>query len=183
MPRKSTTSRGGTGARRGSRQRDEEGRFQSAGRESGSRGLSGYEDEDEGYSSRFSRGRMDEDEESGRTGRSGMRGRYDEDYGRSASSGRGREWQEDLDDRSDMSRRGTQQRSSGRDLFNDEDEDYGSSRRSSRGRFEDEEESGGRSMSGRSGRSSGRSGGGQGRGWFGNPEGHAEAGRHSHDYD
>jgi hypothetical protein len=152
-----------------SRPRDEEGRFMSDEERYGSRrGMSRRdwdEDSDRYYSSRGSRGqgqyrRRDEegrfmgDEDDYRSSRRG--------YSSRSSSGQGRGWYGDPEGHA---RAGRMSHQNDYESESDED-DYDQDMRSNR--------------SSRGGR---RMASGGGRGWFGDPQGHARAGRHSHDND
>ncbi|MCE7887913.1 MAG: DUF892 family protein [Alphaproteobacteria bacterium PRO2] len=145
------------------RERDEDGRFMSDDRNGGSRSRYDREYDDNRSYSRSSR-----DDE-------------DDRYSSNSNSGRGRNMPErDEDGRfmSDDDRGGRQggrssYSSSRRDSYYS-DRDYNDNRYSqaSNDRDYDDNRSSRRRMSG-----------GQGRGWFGDSEGHARAGRHSHDND
>jgi ferritin-like metal-binding protein YciE len=163
------------GGRQGrSPERDEEGRFMSdddrgygRGRDySDNRSSSRYGQDDD---HRYSRSNRDDDRYSSRS-----RDDYDDDRSYSSSS-RGRNMpQRDDEGRfmSDDDRGGYRQSRSRNDRY-DSDEDYNGGRHSRASNDDDYDDN-------RSSRRS-ASGGGQGRGWFGDPEGHARAGRHSHD--
>jgi hemerythrin superfamily protein len=148
------------------RERDEYGRFMSDDdddRRGGRRGGSSYRERDE-------QGRFMSDDDDYRGSRSsrGRNGDYDDDRQSSRGSRGQGGWFGDPEGHSEAARRGR----SGGSRYEDDD-DYRGSRYSSRGmqsgrsssRYEDEDE-----------RRSSRGGRGQG-GWFGDPEGHAEASR------
>ncbi|HEX4199206.1 MAG TPA: hemerythrin domain-containing protein [Caulobacteraceae bacterium] len=147
------------------RERDDEGRFTSRGRD----------DDDRDYRGRGSNARDDE-------GRFTSRGRDDDDdRGRSGGRERGG-WFGDPEGHSEASRRGWDERegaSRSRSRYADDDDDRGGRGRggggrddegrfTSRGRDDDDD---------RGGRSGGRGRGG----WFGDPEGHSEASRRGWD--
>lgn len=166
----SDDDRNGGGRSRG---RDEEGRFMSDDDRNGgshSRGRSDY-DSDRSYA------RSNRDYEDDRS-----YSRSSRDYDDDRSSGRGRMMERDDegrfmsdDDRDDRQGRGGYN-SSRRDRYYS-DNDYNDSRYSRASNDSDYEDD-------RSRRSaSGSQSGSQGRGWFGDPQGHARAGRHSHDSD
>jgi hypothetical protein len=152
---RSYSSRGGNGGQ----ERDERGRFtddsNGGGRSFGARGGAGDQDRDQ-------RGRFtgDDDDRSYRS-----RGREDDDYRGRSSGGRSQSgWFGDPQGHSEASRRGWDERggSSGRSSYRGEDD------RGYRSSSRDDDR----------GRSSGDRGQG---GWFGDPEGHAEASRRGWD--
>jgi hypothetical protein len=144
------------------RDRDEYGRFTSDDDDRrgsySSRGGRDYDDD------RGSRGRGHERDEEGRftSGRGGGRD-YDDDRGGRGGGGRGQGgWFGDPQGHSEASRRGSEERDNGGRSYRSEERSY-------RSRDDDDYDRGGR-------------GGGRGQGgWFGDPEGHAEAARRGWD--
>jgi hemerythrin superfamily protein len=149
------------GMRGNDRERDEQGRFVSDDeRDDGRYGRGrGRDDDDDG---RYARSRGRDDDDDARYARS--RGRDDDDYGRSSSRssgrGEGRGWFGDERGHSEAARRGWDER--------------GESQRYSRGRDDDDDDR-------RYSRAEGRGSDDEGRGWHGDPRGHAEAARRGWD--
>lgn len=162
------------------RERDEDGRFMSDDRNGGSRSRYDREYDDNRSYSRSNRDDYNDDRSYSRSSRDDE----DDRYSSQSNSGRGRNMPErDEDGRfmSDDDRAGRQggrsnYSSSRRDSYYN-DRDYNDSRYSQASNDRDYDDN--RS----SRRSSGGQSSGQGRGWFGDSEGHARAGRHSHDND
>lgn len=183
------------------RDRDEDSRFMSdddnnrsnsRGRSSSSRSRNDDDDRSQSrsYRSSQSSGRYDHDDDRSQ-GRSSNRDRYDRDDDNRSSSqrGRGQGWFGDSEGHAEAGRqshggRGQSDDSArGRSSYNDNDRyDNRSSRSNSRNDRDDNRDYYDDDQRSSSRRSSSQQRG-RGQGWFGDSEGHAEAGRHSHDND